>query len=175
MTRAQLEHLIRAASQIVDEQELIVLGSQSVLGSWPDAPASMRVSMEADMYPRYRPELADLIDGTIGELSPFHQTFGYYAHGVGPELAKLPKGWQERLVSVRNENTLGATGWCLELHDLLVSKLVAGREKDLQFARNAVDSGRAHLPLLRERLADTDLDEAVRELVDVRIERLASY
>lgn len=173
MTRAQLEHLIRAASQIVDEQELIVLGSQAVLGSWPDAPAPMRVSMEADMYPRHRPELADLIDGTIGELSPFHQTFGYYAHGVGPKLARLPSGWQGRLVPVRNENTLGATGWCLELHDLLVSKLVAGREKDLAFVQTAVEHGRVDLSLLEERLAATELDGAVRELVAVRINRLA--
>jgi hypothetical protein len=44
-------------------------------------------SQEADIYPLGDPAKSDLIDGTIGELSPFHETFGYYAHGVGPETA----------------------------------------------------------------------------------------
>ena len=34
-----------------------------------------------------RPELAELIEGAIGEGSPFHDQFGYYAQGVGPETA----------------------------------------------------------------------------------------
>jgi hypothetical protein len=48
--------------------------------------------MEADYFPVDHPERADLIDGSIGELSPFHGTFGYYAHGVGPETALRPSG-----------------------------------------------------------------------------------
>lgn len=96
MTRTQLEHIIRAASTIVDDDELIVIGSQSVLGQFPDAPAELRVSDEADVYPRHHPERADLIDGSIGELSPFHRAFGYYAQGVGPNTATLPAGWEAR-------------------------------------------------------------------------------
>ena len=34
-----------------------------------------------------RDHLADKIDGAIGEGSQFHQTYGYYAQGVGPETA----------------------------------------------------------------------------------------
>jgi hypothetical protein len=74
-----------------------------------------------------------LIDGAIGELSAFHQTFGYYAHGVDDTTATLPAGWKDRLVPVRNENTGGATGWCLDVYDLASSKLVAGRERDIDF------------------------------------------
>ena len=32
MTRAQLEHIIRAAGVIADTQDLVVIGSQAVLG-----------------------------------------------------------------------------------------------------------------------------------------------
>ena len=85
------------------------------------------------MFSLPAPEDADLIDGTIDEGSPVHQTFGYYAHGVGEETAVLPAGWKDRLIPLRTENTGGATGLCLEVHDLAVSKLVAGREKDLEF------------------------------------------
>ena len=63
MTRAQLEHLIRAAADIADDDELVIIGSQAVLGQYPDAPVELLASMEADVYPRNRPERADLIDG----------------------------------------------------------------------------------------------------------------
>ena len=90
MTRAALEHLLRAAAAITDERDFIVIGSQSILGQFPEAPAELLVSDELDIYPRDRPELADLIDGAIGELSFFHDEFGYYAQGVGPTTATLP-------------------------------------------------------------------------------------
>src|SRR5262245_40138834 len=108
MTRLQLEHLIGAAAAISEDDEIVVLGSQAILGQCPDAPAELLVSKEADVFPRHFPERAELIDGSIGELSPFHDTFGYYAQGVGPETATLPKGWESRLVVVRSERTRGA-------------------------------------------------------------------
>ncbi len=84
VNRSQLEHVIRAAATIADDDEIVVVGSQSVLGQFPDAPAELCVSNEADIYPRKYPERWELIDGSIGELSPFHETFGYYGQGVEP-------------------------------------------------------------------------------------------
>jgi Nucleotidyltransferase of unknown function (DUF6036) len=172
MRREQLEHLVRAAAQIADDDELVIVGSQAVLGQFPDAPPSLLISKEADLFPKNKPELADLIDGTIGELSPFHDTFGYYAHGVAETTAILPRGWRDRLVPVCNANTRGATGWCLEIHDLVISKLVAGREKDLDFALEAAHHGLAGEKTLRERLEVTELIEEVRSLVSGRISRI---
>src|SRR4051812_32898998 len=129
MTRDQLEHLIRAAAVIADDDTIVIVGSQSVLGQFPDAPEPMRISMEADLFPLHYPERADLIEGSIGELSPFHQTFGYYAHGVSEETAVLPQGWKERLIEIRNEKTRGAEGPCLGIHDFLLAKLLARPEK----------------------------------------------
>lgn len=159
MTREQLEHLVRAAAQIADDDELIIIGSQAVLGQFPDAPAELTVSNEADLYPKNKPERADLIDGSIGELSPFHETFGYYAHGIDENTATLPNGWRDRLVPIKNPNTRGATGWCLEVHDLVVSKLIAGREKDLEFARQAAAKHLIDEKLLLDRIAETSLSD----------------
>lgn len=133
MKRADLEHILRASKEITGEAEFIILGSQSILGSHPDAPRELRGSMEADLYPRNRPELSSLIEGSLGELSPFHGTFGYFADGVSPDTATLPDGWEQRLIPLSNQNTGGATGWCLEPHDLAFSKLAARREKDIVF------------------------------------------
>ena len=165
MTRQQLEHLIRAASVIADDDELIVIGSQSILGQFPDAPPDLRVSVEADVYPRNHPERADVIDGSIGEGSPFHETYGYYAQGVGPETATLPSGWRERLVPIRNENTRGSTGWCLEVHDLVVAKAVAGREKDRAFVSDVLRHELVRPDTVLERLAETDVAAEVAERV----------
>ena len=133
MKRSDLEHILRASKGVTGEKEFIVIGSQAILGPFPDAPRVLRQSMEADLYPRYRPELAELIEGSLGELSPFHQTFGYRADGVSPSTAMLPSGWDQRLTPLSNENTDGAIGWCLEPHDLAISKLAARREKDLAY------------------------------------------
>jgi len=141
VNRKQLEHVLRASGAISGCRDIVVIGSQAILGAHPDAPPELLVSLEADLYPLDAPEKADLIDGSIGELSPFHETFGYYAHGVGPETATLPREWQSRLVRVANENTAGIVGWCLSPVDLAVSKLLAGRERDTRFVRAMLRAG----------------------------------
>lgn len=171
MTRQQLEHLIRAAAVIADDDELIVIGSQSILGSFPDAPSELLVSVEADLYPKNHPERADLIDGTIGELSPFHDTYGYYAQGVGPTTAILSAGWQSRLVPVRNENTRWATGLCLDAHDLVLAKYAAGRDKDLRFNAVAVRHKLVQRPILEERLPSMPIADSLCVLIAQRIAR----
>ena len=157
MKREQLEHIIGAAATIADDDEIVVVGSQSILGQFPDAPAELCRSMEADVWPRNHPERWELIDGSIGELSPFHETFGYYGQGVGEETAVLPDGWQERLIRVESPATRGAVGLCLEIHDLLISKYVAEREKDLEFAGTAIAHGLVDQPILLERLSVTSI------------------
>lgn len=169
MTRAQLEHLLRAAGDLCEEDEFIVIGSQAILGQFPDAPEVLRVSAEADLIPCRHPQRSDLIDGTIGELSPFHETYGYYAQGVDESTATLPAGWRERVVTIHNENTRGIAGRCLEVHDLLVSKLVAGRDKDHRFARAAIAHGLAHEATLLERLAATPIPPARRDDLAARV------
>jgi hypothetical protein len=95
-----LYHVVAAAAQIVGEEEFVIVGSQSILGSYPDAPESLLRSQEADIYPRRAPDKAIDIEGVLGDGSQFQQTFGYYAHAVGPETAKAPIGWENRLVVV---------------------------------------------------------------------------
>ena len=83
MTRAELEHIIRAAGAIAQDDDIVVIGSQAIPGQYPDAPVELFISREADVYPLHHVERSDLIDGSIGEGSPFERSFGYYAHGVG--------------------------------------------------------------------------------------------
>ena len=172
MNRAALEHLLRASSAITNERDFIVIGSQAVLGQFPDAPTTLLASVEADLYPSDAPEKSDLIDGAIGELSRFHQAFGYYANGVDETTAFLPSGWKERLVPVHNENTGGATGWCLEAHDLAAAKLVTGRECDGDFIRILVRERMVDLNVLRDRVRILPLTADRIMLVQNRLRRI---
>lgn len=157
MKRAQLEHILRASSAITEDAEFIVIGSQSVLGQHPNAPDDLLQSMEVDLYPKNHPEQSIAIDGAIGEGSLFHQTFGYYAHGVAPETATLPTGWEKRLVPVQNENTRGAIGWCLDIGDLAASKLAAARERDLEFVSILLRHGLLNPHDLLDRVASLSI------------------
>jgi hypothetical protein len=151
--REQLEHLVRAASAIANQRRFVVVGSQSVLGQFPEAPAGpLTMSMEADLIPIDSPQLADLIDGTIGEGSSFHELYGYYAQGLDLASAILPRGWEGRLTEINNANTGGASAYCIEVHDLALSKYAAGRPKDLAFIAALIAHGYVKKQTLLERV-----------------------
>jgi hypothetical protein len=164
MTRDQLEHAIRAACEISGDTELWILGSQAILGEFPDAPESLRASIEVDVQPKNRPERTDDIDSVLGELSIFHQTHGFYVHGISIESAKLPDGWEQRTISVSDPiSTQGKTGLCIEVHDLACSKLAAHREKDKEFARLLLIEKMIDSNILMERISTLDVKEELRE------------
>jgi hypothetical protein len=133
MKKSSLEHLIRAAATVTGDNEIIIIGSQAIHGSLSDVPAAAQMSIEADMYPRNNLDGWNDIEGVLGELSPFHDTYRYYAQGVGPETAVLPENWKDRTTIINNEATNGATGICIGMYDLVLSKYAAGREKDFKF------------------------------------------
>lgn len=152
MNREEFEHAIRAAADVVDD-EIVVIGSQAVLAHHPQAPERLLRSMEVDVYPRNQPERAGEIDGAIGDGSAFYKTYGYYAHGVGPETVIGPAGWEARLVrlevpAIRFKDG-HAVAWCLEMHDLVLAKLAAGREHDRAFANDAIKAGLVDVEQLR--------------------------
>lgn len=175
MKRAEFEHTIRAAGGVLDVNEVLIIGSQALHASVPgDLPAEASRSVEADIaaFEDVDGRMADLIDGAIGEASMFHETFGYYAEGVVSSTAVLPSGWRERLVRFQTPATAGVVAWCLEVHDLWLSKAVAGRQKDLEFCAALKRAGLVRVPVLEERLPSIAIDDRVRSAVAARIQGL---
>jgi len=165
MRRDQLEHAIRAACQIIDRPEVIVVGSQSILGSYPgdQLPASATMSIEVDILPiadsnEETARLADLIEGVAGEFSSFEHLHGFSIDGVDLDTAVLPGGWRDRLVRVQNASTAAPageprfTGWCLDKEDCCAAKLCAFREKDQHFVAALLDAGPVHADVIATRL-----------------------
>jgi uncharacterized nucleotidyltransferase DUF6036 len=170
MNPAEFEHVLAAAAEVTGQNEFVVIGSQAIIGSYGQPPESMLQSLEADIYPLRDPGGADLIDGALGDGSPFHLAFGYYAHGVGPETAKAPRGWQKRLVMreipPRLTSKRTAIAWCLEVHDLVLSKCAAGRERDWDYASEALRAQIVQGDVLLARVPDLPVPEKTCEHVD---------
>lgn len=107
MRRDRLEHAIRASCQIIGRDEVIVIGSQSILGTYRESelPESATMSMEVDVMPIAETSdevarLADQIVGVAGEFSPFEDLHGFSIDGVYLGSAPLPFGWRDRLIRV---------------------------------------------------------------------------
>jgi hypothetical protein len=127
LKRSQLLHVLRAASEISSEKSFVLIGSQAVVLALSEPDERLTLSDEIDLYPSLSPEKADLIDGAIGAVSTFHDTFGYHADGVSPETAIMPKDWMAR-ASFHYLDDI--TAICPDLTDLCVSKVAAGRAKE---------------------------------------------
>ncbi|WP_432484636.1 DUF6036 family nucleotidyltransferase [Kineococcus esterisolvens] len=157
MKRAHLAHILRAASQIADDPDVVVIGSQSILGSFDedDLPDPVIGSVEADVAFWDDPDnrKSDAVDGAIGEDSGFHQMYGYYAQGVSVSTAVLPEGWRERVVVWESRSSAPGRAHCLEAHDLAIAKLVAARMKDYEFVSALIEVGFVSCETLRERAA----------------------
>jgi hypothetical protein len=165
MRRDQLEHAIRASCQIIGQLEVIVVGSQAILGTYPEdeLPQAATRSLEVDILPitddnNETMQLADLIFGGAGDLSQFQQTHGFSIDGVDLTTSALPEAWRTRLVKVQNENTAAPgghpqyIGWCLDKEDLCVAKLCAFREKDCNFVDALISDGLVDVSVIAARL-----------------------
>lgn len=174
MNRQQFDHALRAAASVLGVTEVLVIGSQALHGSIAgDLPDEAARSVEVDIVPFDDPDeaKADLIDGSIGAASPFHETFGYYAQGVGQRTAILPDGWHERLRRYV-EPVSGVIGWCLEPHDLWIAKAIAGRPKDFEFCSALLRNGLVDADELERRLDRVpDLGPARRDRARAWIHR----
>jgi hypothetical protein len=145
MNRSELAHILRAACDVTRDPAILVLGSQAILASFDEdeLPVEATRSIEADVafFDDPKEEKSDAVDGAIGEDSSFHETHGIYGQGVSISTATLPLGWRGRLVAFRNPETGGSEAVCLDAHDLVLSKLVAERDKDFEFASASFQQG----------------------------------
>jgi hypothetical protein len=155
MKRKQLAQLLALSSLLGERADMLVIGSQAILGIVPetDLPSEAVLSVEADItFLDGDEEKADRVDVLLGEDSKFHHDFGFYAQGVGVTTASLPAGWQERLIRFPVDLPEGAVAYCPDLHDLLAAKLAAFRQKDVVYAGALVKAGLVDLDVLDERV-----------------------
>lgn len=151
----------------------IIVGSQAVFAVTDYPPEIVRRSVECDflllggMF-EVRPRITD----NLGIFSEYQQQTGFYADALGLATVVLPLGWQERLVALKDE-TGETIAFCVEIHDVGISKLIAGREKDFEFLRTAFENDYLQIEIFLERAA-TILHQPSREALLPRLQKLAN-
>lgn len=159
MKRQELRTALKAAGRLARHREFFVIGSQALHAQCKRPPAEVLLSQECELYPRTYPQAAPLIARKLGRNSAFARKNGFYVYVVTPDLASLPEGWEQRL----KQFCVGRiTASCLEIHDLLASKLAVGRLKDLELAEAVLKLRLAKVRTLRARLAKL-MPESARE------------
>ena len=172
MQRHQLQHVILEIGRRFDLPEFYIVGSAAILAAIPDPPAgSLTATRDVGVIPPGDDEqLADRISFVLGEASDFDMEYGYYAQGVSLRTpAFAPADWQARALPVR---VAEYTGWCMEPHDLVLSKLGAGRDKDLEFARDAATLGLVRRDELLARLESVTCTDDHRKQITARVQAL---
>jgi hypothetical protein len=169
---SQLRHVILEIGRRFDLPNFHIVGSAAILAVLPNPPeGALTATRDVDVIPPQDDErMADRISFVLGEASDFDLEHGYYAQGVTSATPKYAPGtWKARAIPVRVERY---TGWCMEPHDLVLSKLGAGREKDIDFARSAAALGLVQHRELLGRRADIACSDEERRLIEARINAL---
>lgn len=170
MKKQQLDHVLRAAGRITGENRFLVIGSQSLHGKYPDLPDDIAFSAEVDLIAGEHIDRTEWLN-VIGQDSPFHESFGYYADPVDETTATLPGGWKGRMVRLSSGDTEGVEAYCLDPHDLAIAKYVARREKDRVFTRGLARRRLVMQKRLLDLLKETPVSEEVRDRIQEDIRR----
>ena len=172
MQRHQLQHVILEIGRRFELSDFHIVGSAAILAALPNPPVgTLTATRDVDVIPPGDDEqLADRISFVLGEASDFDIEHGYYAQGVSLRTpAFAPADWLSRAIPVR---VAECTGWCMEPHDLVLSKLGAGREKDLEFARDVATLGLVRLDELLTRLESVTCTDEHHRQITARVHAL---
>jgi hypothetical protein len=158
MTLSALQHLIRSASALAEDRRFLVLGSASLLASFPELgnqDSPLAATYDADLCPEPFDELTGImLDEALGENRAYFRRHGYHADILRDSvLATLPFGWRDRLVPVPDCPDAFALDPC----DLAAVKLLVGRPKDLALLRSLHSAGRIDPEIIRARITSLEI------------------
>lgn len=138
---SDLKLALQAASEAYDRKRFVVVGSASILASFPEAPGYLRLSADIDMFPlrKLSTETFKPGDDRVGKYSQFEADHDFYVERVGDwTMLSQPEGWLERCVKYTVDNV---EGYCLHPLDLAYNKTEAGRAKDITFVAGMINEG----------------------------------
>jgi hypothetical protein len=153
MKRTQLLDLIRRVRELTGIPTPVIVGSHSLFALTDQVPPIVERSAEADfLLGLHGGDVRRRVNDELGVTSDFYDSHGYYADALGLATVVLPPGWEERLLSLKDDCGQ-VIAQCLDMHDVAVSKLMAGRDKDFPFISALLERRLIALPTLVERAA----------------------
>lgn len=167
MNLAALQHLLRAAQALAEDRRILVLGSASLLASFPDLglpEGPLAATYDADLCPDPFDELTGkMLDEALGENRAYYQRHGYHADILRDSIFEtLPQGWRERLVPVPGIESARA----LDPHDLAAVKLLVGRAKDLALVQLLQDQQLLNVKLVEQRIAALEVPSSRKQVAE---------
>ncbi len=167
MNLAALQHLVQAARALADDCTVYVLGSASLLASFPemgDTSGPLAATYDADLCPEISDETTALmLHQALGADQAFHLRHGYHADILRPAIFEtLPPGWRERTVPVPGVEGAFALDPC----DLAAVKLLVARPKDIALVTHLLFSRRLDPKQLETRLDSIEKNEALMVRAD---------
>ncbi|ODM75071.1 hypothetical protein A6X20_16595 [Bradyrhizobium elkanii] len=175
-TFEDLIETVRAIARLFETDKVFIIGSQSILLSWP---VILRTSGEIDAYPEnarlweitqkeldpdFPPEASEQINALFGEGSDFHRNHGFYIDGVDENTARLPSDWNTRAIYREvevDDRTVLAVAPCPE--DVIVSKLARLSDKDTEFVEAYHAARPLNSELIIERIKATSLEPELQQ------------
>jgi hypothetical protein len=150
MRREVFEGLLRELARVSGKGEVVIVGSQSVHAATSAVPAEVLMSAEVDVLVDPADPGGDATRDALGKSSPYYDEHGVYVDSVLATFPFLPEGWEQRL---RDLEVDGLRARCLEVHDLVLSKLAAGRLKDNELIASLIQHGLIEVETVRARIA----------------------
>ncbi len=168
------EDLLRAARSVAEHfsaERVIIVGSQAILLTWPDAPVVMKITPEIDIYPENNRdwearnpgfEASEEISVLFGEMSQFHERFGFYLDGVDENTARMPPDWLDHAETMEID-VYGRTAVvvCSSVEDVIVAKLHRLAEKDVSFIKACAASRPMDRARILQRFRATGPDQVL--------------
>lgn len=178
MNNNQAYFSIEKITELLDSHHLLnqkvnifFAGSQSVLFIFPKLKNdTILSSLEIDcVINTDNPELSriiyDKIYTVIGEESPFHNSHDFYVEPLEEGLVQLPDNWKKRVQKIASPHE-NLNFYHFSLVDLMLSKYVAFREKDLEFNQIMINGGvikkKELIKVLSEEYSNLDMDIKMR-------------
>lgn len=157
MKIGQIDHVLRAVAMITGHKTFVMVGAAAVIARLHgNVSPFMAMTAEVDIYAFGTPDvehLSDMIDANIGQDSLFHTTHGFYADGVSPETAKMPIDWLNRAARYLPSDAPDVTAILPDVNDIALAKLVAWREKDIDWLALGIKTGILSIEIMTARLS----------------------
>ncbi len=152
MRKSDLFELLTDVSVVLGNEKPIIVGSQvfHLLSERP--PQIVERSAECDfLFGPAQSDARNEVNRLFGVASDYQDRTGMYADGLGLATVVLPDGWRDRLQPL-NDDQGNVVALCVDIYDVSVSKLIAGREKDLEFLEYALAAEQLEMAKLLARL-----------------------
>ena len=180
MTSAEADVLIIAFARLLNASRILVVGSQAFHARFQNSRIDVvEASREIDLIPLPFAAFEKwyyYAHEKLGVDSEFDEQHGLYVDMLRPHVPKLPAGWEDRVYERTLQSPDGRSIVVVypEIHDLIASKLLANRPRDVEFLRGIRRIERIDLQLLEARVLAVPLDAAKAESRAWALNALAS-